>query len=37
MIEEMYRALGISAEVFAYGKTIEEGLKERFLQFDRTA
>ena len=36
-IEHMYENLGISKEVLAYGKAVEESLKERFIQFDKTA
>ena len=33
----MYEQLGISADVWAYGKKIEESLKKRFQEFDETA
>ena len=33
--KNMYRELGISDEVFAYGKKIEESLKERFEEIDK--
>ena len=33
----MYEQLGISEEVWAYGQKIEEGLKDRFREFDETA
>lgn len=36
-IESMYRMLGISAEVYAFGKKIEQLLKERFEKIDETA
>ncbi len=35
--QKMYRQLGISEEVRAYGQKIEESLKDRFRQFDETA
>ena len=35
--KNMYRDLGISDEVYAYGKKIEESLKERFEEIDRVA
>ena len=35
--KNMYRELGISDEVFAYGKKIEESLKERFEEIDKVA
>lgn len=36
-METMYETLGISEEVYAYGKKIEAGLKERFAAIDETA
>ncbi len=36
-LEQMYEELGISKDVFAFGKMIEEQLKERFSEIDRTA
>ena len=36
-IESMYRVLGISAEVYAFGKKIEQMLKDRFERIDETA
>lgn len=36
-IEHMYENLGISKEVLAYGKAVEESLKERFLEIDANA
>ena len=36
-IEYMYENLGISKEVLAYGKAVEESLKERFLEIDANA
>lgn len=36
-IEHMYENLGISKEVMAYGKAVEESLKERFLEIDANA
>ena len=34
---EMYEALGVSREVFEYGETVAESLKERFAGIDATA
>ena len=36
-IEHMYENLGISKEVLAYGKAVEESIKERFLEIDANA
>ena len=36
-LEEMYKSLGISREVLAYGQKIEENLKEHFAAIDETA
>lgn len=36
-IMRQYEALGISKEVYAFGSKVEESLKERFLQVDKTA
>ncbi len=36
-IDYMYEKLGISKEVLAYGKAVEESLKERFLEIDANA
>ncbi|MDO4523212.1 MAG: methionine gamma-lyase family protein [Eubacteriales bacterium] len=36
-LEKMYEALGVSREVYEFGKTIEEGLKERFARIDLNA
>lgn len=36
-MEEMYLAMGISKEVYAYGQKAEEKLKERFASIDETA
>lgn len=36
-IEHMYENLGISKEVLAYGKAVEESLKERFMEIDANA
>ena len=33
----MYQAMGISPEIYAYGKKTEEKLRERFRQIDETA
>ncbi len=35
-LEEMYRDLGISRQVYEYGKEIEEQLKERFQKIEET-
>ena len=35
--EAMYESLGVSAEVYAYGEAILDGLKERFARIDETA
>lgn len=35
-IDEMYETLGINKKVFAYGKEIESGLKDRFEKIDET-
>ena len=35
--EMMYRELGISPAVYAFGQEIEKGLKERFDAIDETA
>lgn len=35
--ENMYRELGISPAVYAFGQEIEKGLKERFDRIDETA
>lgn len=37
VLQEMYEKLGISAEIFAYGQTIEKELKERFDEIDAVA
>ena len=37
MLQAIYRKLGISPEVIAYGTEIEAGLKERFEYFDKVA
>ena len=34
---EIFKSLGISAEVYEYGETILEGLKERFAEVDERA
>lgn len=36
-MQSLYQALGISPEVYAYGKEIEDSLKERFQKFDEVA
>ncbi len=36
-IEEMYRLMGVSPEVYQFGRTIEEKLKDRFAKIDETA
>ena len=36
-MEEMYRSMGISKEVYAYGEKVLQGLKERFEQIDLMA
>lgn len=36
-LSEMYKALGVSKEVLAYGKKMEETLSERFAEIDRIA
>lgn len=36
-MKDIYQELGISDQVFQYGKQIEERLKERFVQIDETA
>lgn len=36
-LEQMYENLGISEKVYQFGKNIEEELKDRFLEIDRTA
>lgn len=36
-IKSMYQQLGISEAVWEYGKKIEDGLKERFSEFDENA
>ncbi len=36
-IDNMYEKLGISKKVLAYGKAVEESLKERFLEIDENA
>ena len=36
-MEKQYEALGISKEVYAFGSKVEEALKERFEEIDRTA
>lgn len=36
-MEKQYEALGISKEVYAFGRKVEEALKERFEEIDRTA
>lgn len=36
-IKSMYQQLGISEAVWEYGKKIEDGLKERFREFDENA
>lgn len=35
--KEIYKELGISDEVYAYGKKIETSLKERFVEIDKVA
>ena len=35
--EAMYESLGVSAEVYAYGEAILDGLKARFAKIDETA
>ena len=35
-MKEMYAQLGISSEVYDFGKKIEDSLKERFEKFDKT-
>ena len=35
--KRIYRQLGISEDVWIYGQKIEEGLKERFAEFDSNA
>lgn len=37
MIDAMYRELGLSAPVIAFGRQVEEALSERFHQIDTTA
>ena len=37
MLEQQYQSLGISKEVYAFGKKIEDSLKERFDAIDATA
>ena len=36
-LEEQYKNLGISREVYEFGEKIEESLKERFAEIDKTA
>ena len=36
MIQQKYREMGISQEVYAYGDSIEKRLKERFASIDKT-
>lgn len=36
-MQDLYRQLGISSEVYSYGREIEASLEERFREFDRTA
>lgn len=36
-IEDMYRLMGVSPEVYQFGRTIEEKLKDRFAKIDETA
>lgn len=36
-LEEIYGSLGISPEVYAFGREVEAGLKERFAAIDATA
>lgn len=36
-MKELYEQLGISSKVYDFGAEIEESLKERFEQFDKTA
>ena len=36
-MKEMYAQLGISSEVYDFGKEVEDSLKERFEKFDQTA
>ena len=36
MIQQKYREMGISQEVYAYGDRIEKSLKERFASIDKT-
>ena len=36
-MKELYAQLGISSEVYDFGKKVEDSLKERFEKFDKTA
>ena len=36
-MRELYEQLGISAEVYDFGRKVEDTLKDRFAEFDRTA
>ena len=36
ILEKQYESLGISKEVYAFGKKIEDSLKERFAAIDAT-
>ena len=36
-LEEQYKNLGISREVYEFGEKIEESLKERFAEIDARA
>ena len=37
MIDQMYRDLGLTVPVIAFGRQIEKDLEERFRQIDTTA
>jgi cystathionine beta-lyase family protein involved in aluminum resistance len=37
MIKELYEQLGISSQVYEFGRSIEESLKDRFEEFDKVA
>lgn len=37
IMEEMYKGLGISGQVYAFGEQVLDGLKERFAAIDRNA
>ena len=36
-VDQMYQELGLSGEVIAYGRQVEDGLAERFRAIDETA